>query len=451
MIVRIYPTKDTWLTTYRRSGVAQTGSNFGAAETVNLFKQLPSSDAVSASLARVISQFDLTLFQQLTGSGQMPSSGVTFLLHMTDCQSEDTTPSSYDVEVQALAQSWDEGKGRDNDDFSDKGFANWDKRTSSQWWTTPGASGSGVIKTQHFDVGDEDLDLDVSDIVNGWLGGNTNNGFLVKLSSTLEASGENYYRKLFHARNTHFPDRRPYIEARWDDSIRDDRNNFFWDVSGTLFLYNSVRGQLTDIVGVGTGSIGVKISDKSGTLGFVTGSHTGRTGIYSASFAFPSGSYSGSLWSDVWFRLGAPATWYMTGAFGIADSFARQELNGNRWAVSVVNLRDSYEAVEDVRLDLYVRPFDYNPAQVLTSSLSSLGMVVTKAYYRITNDRTREVVVPFSTGALEYTRTSYDQSGNYLRLRMDTLTPGEVYRLSFLFDVDGQRTYVDQNLKFRVV
>lgn len=455
MLVRIYPTKDTFLTSYQRNSVPQTGSNFGASEILHLYKKAGVSGAIgvsaTASIARIVSQFDLTLFQQLTGSGQMPASGVTFVLHMTDAQHCGTTPSSFDVEVQALSQSWDEGKGRDNDDFSDKGFANWDKRTSTQFWSTPGASGSGVIKTQHLDVGDEDIDLDVSDIVNAWLGGTANNGFHIRLSSTLEANTQDYYRKMFHARNTHFPDRRPYIEARWDDSSRDDRNNFFWDASGTLFLYNSVRGQLTNISGVGTGNIGVKISDLSGTIALVTGSHTGRTGIYSASLIVPTGSYSGSLWSDVWFNLSSPSTWYMTGAFGIGDSFAQQDISPARYDVTVVNLRDTYEAVEDVRLDLYVKPHDYNPAAVLTASLSPLGLVVTKAYYRITNDRTREVVVPFSTGALEYTRTSYDQKGNYLRLRMDTLSPGEVYRLSFLFDVDGQRQYVDQGFRFRVV
>ena len=451
MLVRIYPTKDTFVTDYRRNSVPQTGSNFGASEILHVYKQAGNS-VVTGSLARILSQFDLTLFQQLTGSGRMPSSGVQFRLNMSDAQHCGTTPSSYDVEVQAVSQSWDEGKGRDVDDYSDRGFANWDKRTSTQLWSVTGSSGIGVISVQHFDVGDEDLDLDVSDIVNSWLGSTvTNNGFLVRMSSTLETNSLEYYRKMFHARNTHFPDRRPYVEARWDDSVRDDRNNFFWGVAGTLYLYNVVRGQLTDIDGVGTGQLGVKISDLSGTIKFVTGSHTGMTGIYSASFAVPTGSYSGSLWKDTWFRLSAPTTWYMSGAFGIADDFAKQDLSPDQYFVTVVNLQDTYEAAEDVRLDLYVRPKDYNPAQVLTGSLSSLGTVVTKAYYRITNDRTREVAVPFSTGALEYTRTSYDRRGNYLRLRMDTLSPGEVYRLTFLLDVNGQRQYVDQGFKFRVV
>ena len=456
MFVRIFPQKDTFITNFQRNSVPQTGSNFGASEILHLYVKAGVSGAVgvtaSASLARVLSQFDLTTFQQLTGSGLMPQSGVVYRLHMSDAQHKGTTPSSYDVEVQAVSQSWDEGKGRDTDSYSDRGFANWDKRTSTQFWSVTGSSGVGVISSQHFDDGREDIDVDVTDIVNSWMtGGLENNGFLVAMSSTLEVGTQDFFRKMLHARNTHFPDRRPYLEARWDDSILDDRNNFFWDVSGTLYLYNVVRGQPTDIVGIGTGSIGVKLSDLSGTIGFVTGSHTGVTGIYSASFAIATGSYSGSLWSDVWFNLSAPDTWYMTGSFGIADSFARQDLHTTRYFVTVTNLQDTYDGSEDVRMDLYIRPHDYNPAQVLTASLDSLGMVMTKAYYRIVNDRTDQVVVPFSTGALEYTRLSYDQRGNHFRLMMSNLPAGEVYRLTFLFNVDGRRQVIDQDLKFKVV
>jgi len=453
MLVRIFPQKDTTITNYQRYAVPQTASNLGASEILEVFKRAGMSGAIgvtaTSSLAHTLTKFDLTLIQQLTGSGLMPANGVTYRLHMSDAQHEGGLPTSYDIEVQATSQDWDEGKGRDNDDLSDKGFANWERRTQAQYWDLFGASGT-FVTSQHFDEGHEDLDVDVTDQVNSWLASGSNYGFLVKVSSSLEADGNDYYRKMFHARNTHFPDRRPYIEARWDDHLQDDRNNFFWGTSGTLYLYNVVRGQLTNITGDPT-QLGVKISDLSGTVKFVTGSATGLTGIYSASFAVPTGSYSGSLFSDAWFNLAAPGQTYMTGAFGIGDNFARQDLSPTQYFVSVPDLRNSYEGEEDVRLDLYVRPRDYDPAQVLTGSLSSLGTVVTKAYYRIINDRTEDVVVPFSTGALEYTRLSYDRKGNFFRFRPGSLSPGQVYRITFLFDVDGQRQFIDQGFKFKVV
>lgn len=455
MFFRIFPQKDTFITNYQRGGVPQTGSNFGASEILHLLKKAGISGSVgtpaTSSIARVISQFDLSPFSDMIAAGRMPASAI-FRLHMSDAQHCGTVPASLDVEVQALSQSWDEGNGRDVDNFADKGVANWEKAHSNQYWDIFGAVGSGSTSTFHFDTGHEDLDTDVSDIVNAWLtGAAPNDGFLVKISSSQELDSQDYYIKMFHARNTHFPDRRPYIEARWDDSVKDDRNNFFWDVPGNLYLYNVIRGQPTNIPSIGTGSMLVRVSDKSGSITVITGSFTGVTGIYSASFTVPTGSYSGSLWSDVWYDPANSASFLMSGAFGIGDDEERQDLSPLRYFVTVTNLRESYESDEDVRLNLYVRPHDYNPAQVLTASLDSLGTVITKAYYRIVNDRTEDVVVPFSTGALEYTRLSYDRRGNYMRLNVGSLSSGNVYRLTFLLDVDGQKQYVDQDLKFRVV
>ena len=136
--------------------------------------------------------------------------------------------------------------------------------------------------------------------MNAWLtGGLPNYGFLIKMS----ASNPDYtdrYIKMFHGRETFFKDKRPHLEALWDDSIRDDRNNLLFDQTGSLVLYNRVRGQLTNLTLIGTGSIYLRVDDSSGSVKIVTGSFV-RTGIYSASFALPTGSYSGSIFRDVWF------------------------------------------------------------------------------------------------------------------------------------------------------
>jgi hypothetical protein len=453
MIYRIFAQKDTFITDYQLNGVQRTGSNFGASEILHLYKVAPMSGAIgvpaTASIARVLTQFDLS---GLLSIPNLPSSGVSYFLKMTDAEHKKTTPSSFDVEVQALSQSWDEGKGRDVDAFSDKGVANWVKAKSNVYWTARGGDTVGAIATTHFDDGRENLEVDVTDIVQSWIsGGVTNNGLMVRLSSSQEADFQNYFVKMFHGRNTFFKDKRPYLEARWDDSLRDDRNNFLFDVPGSLFLRRVVHGQLQDLPFVGTGSIGVRITDTSSSLLVVTGSWV-APGTYSASFTLPSGSYSGSIFNDIWFDLANPGVGLMTGTFGVGDNLNVTDVSPKKYFVSVTNLRDTYEDDELVRLNLFIRPHDYNPARVLTASLDANGSVMTKAYWRITNDRTDEVVVPFSTGTLEYTRLSYDQKGNYLNLYMSSLSPGNVYRLSFLFDVDGQRQYVaDAGLKFRVV
>lgn len=456
MFYRIFAQKDTFITNFKLRNVQQTGSNFGSSEILHLYKQAGTSGSVgvsaTSSVARILTKFDLGIFSALTASYDIPSTGVSYFLKLSDAQHDKTLPSSFDVQVQAVSQDWDEGRGRDVDNFSDKGVANWVKAKSNSFWPQAGASGTGPFATAHFDNGHENIELNVTSIVQGWFSGTfSNNGFLIKISSSQEVDSQDYYAKMFHGRETSFKDKRPYLEARWNDSSRDDRNNFYFDVSGTLFLNHVVQGQFTNIPEIGTGNIGVRIVDASGTVASLTGTYTGFPGRYSVTFALPSGNFSGSLFKDIWYDFSSPSHWFMTGTFGIGDDLNVPGAQPKKYFVTVMNLRDSYETDETVRLGLFVRPHDYNPARVLTASFEANGTIVNKAYYRIVNDRTDEIVVPFSTGSLEYTRLSYDQRGNYLKLHVGSLSPGNVYRLSFLFDVDGQKQYVDQGFKFRVV
>lgn len=353
MIYRIFASKDTFITSYRRFGTPQTASNAGASEILYLFKQAAITASLSASVARVLVQFDLSEFTALSASGGAPLSGTQFRLRLADAQHANTLPSSYDVEVQAVAQDWDEGRGQDLDNFSDKGFANWDKAKSNVFWAAPGSSGSGVVAHQHFDTGHEDLDLNVTQIVESWLSGNlTNYGFLAHVSSTQEADLSDYYIKMFYSRQTHFPDQRPYLEAAWDDSVQ-------------------------------TGSLS-------------------------------------------------------------------QATSSGQFFVAMPNLKSRYTTEESPILRLFVRDRSYNPSVVLTASSDANGLAVANAYYRITNDRTSEVVVPFGTGSTPTTKISYDSHGNYFKFYMKSLSPSEVYRIVLLFDVGGQKQIIDEGFKFRV-
>lgn len=447
MIYRIFPSKDTFITNSRRGDVPQTGSNFGASEVLHVFKATQVGS--SASLARALVQFDLSAIVDLTGSGRY-NPPTSFFLRLKDVRHQFTLPSSYDLEIIPISQSWDEGRGRDVDAFADKGFANWDRAASNSWWNVPGgttASFPGI--SFHVDEGHEDLIQDITPIVQAWIQGTIpNNGLMVRISSSQEADANDYYIKKFFSRNAFYPNHLPYLEARWDDTLRDNRSNFVYDVSNTLYLYNEIRGQLTDISGIGTGSLLVRIVDSSGTLFSVTGSHTGLAGIYSSSFVLSTGSYSGSAFYDVW-ESGSRA--FMTGVFYPTDQFAQTEVRPHQYFVAAPNLKDEYDRTEFPRLNFYIRSRDFNPAVVHTSSFNQDGICTDRIFYRIDNDRTDEIIVPFGTGSLEYTRMSYDRRGNYFRFFMGNLPAGEVYRLLLLIDSDGERQLIDNDFKFRVV
>jgi hypothetical protein len=467
MIYRIFPSKDTWITNLVRQfpTIPVTGSNFGASEILDLFKKAGVSGALgwngSSSLGRVLMQFDMSPFQDLTASLQAPVHP-QWRLHLSDVRHAETLPSSYDIEVLSITTPWDEGPGFDEETFVDLAEANWDKAKKNLWWNTPGGdTDTTMIAKFHVDQGPENVDVVVTDQIERWLGINAlpvfpvdNNGFMVRVSSSQEVDSFDYFVKKFYSRTTNNLDRRPYLEARWDDSIRDDRSNFVFDYSGTLYLYNEVRGALTNIPGVtpGPNCLTVRLEDLSGTLLTTSASWTGMTGIYSCSLMLPTGSYSGSLFSDIWY-LGSRA--YMTGNFRPTDGFSQPTLSPGRYEVEMPNLKNEYTVDELADLRVFVRPFDFNPPVVNTGSVTPVGTIINRGYYRIDNDRTKEQVVPFGTGSYQggtdWTRLSYDGNGNYFDFHMSSLAPGNVYRVVLLFDQDGRRQIVDRGFKFRIV
>ena len=351
MIYRLFPQKDTFITNARVNSVPMTASNAGASQILQLFK-LSGSMHPDDDVSRILMKFDVTPLSGLIGSY---TGSVVSMLDLKDAQHDQTLPTSYDVEIASVTQDWDEGAGFDVDRYSDTGFANWVQPKSTMYWTSTGSVTTGSIVTYHFDTGHEDLVSDVSSLVADWYSGRvTNNGLVVKLSSTLENNDQDYYIKMFHARNTHFTDSVPSLDVYWDDSS-----------SGTLAVSQSID---------------------------------------------PVGPYF----------------------------------------VNVRNLKTEYESDEVVKFHLYVRPWDYNPAVVLTSSYDMSGSVITEAYYRVTNDRTNAVWVPFSTGSLKFSKLSYDSTGDFFWFYMNTLPPKNVYRLAFLFCVGGQKYFIDNSFKFRV-
>lgn len=353
MIYRIFPIKDTAITSYRLQNVAQTGSNVGSSETLGVFSVAAvtsSAGYISGSASRLLTKFDLSQISKVTGS----ATGIRYRLRLADAQHSDMLPTSYDMEVFKLSTDWDEGTGFDDGTYADSGFANWIKAKSNVYWTVAGGDiSSSIYSVFHFDSGHEDLSVDVTEHVNSWMSGSPNYGFMVRISSSMETGSSDLYIKKFHARETHFPDRMPYLEASWDDSVKN------------------------------------------------TGSVTFSTG---------------------------------DGPF----------------VVQVKNLHDDYRSSEKARLHLYVRPVDYNPAVVTTSSAGPLGVVVSQSYYSVINDRTQETVIDFGTGSVETTRLSYNLSGSYFDLYMGTLPPDSVYRLLFLFDTDNESQLIDSSFKFKV-
>jgi hypothetical protein len=333
--------------------------------------------------------------------------------------------------------------------------------------------------TSSFDGGFEDIELDITPLVEQWinsagnvLGTKSNYGLGISLSSAVEGSSTSYYTKKFFARGSQYFFKRPYIEARWDSSKKDDRGSFYYSSSlapaednlNTLYVYNYVRGQLKNIPAVGTGSILVSLysgsssnTAPSGTKLTLSDGETSATGsyssagIYQCSLAF-TGSTSLTKVFDVWHSGGIE---YFTGSVepkNLSQYWTGQETNPNQHFVNhVVNLKDFYSVKNtSARFRLYTRKKDWSPTIYTVSSNEAPISLVEDAYYKIYRINDDLEVISYGTGSDNNTRLSFDLSGSYFDLDMSLLEADNVYAIKFLYYLNSQYVEQSEEFKFKV-
>jgi hypothetical protein len=167
---------------------------------------------------------------------------------------------------------WDEGVGFDSkDDFflsgepsvSNEG-SNWFNRKSGLKWPKMGCIGDvkkeNIIASQRFDHGNENMELDLTDYINGILGeevnewSSYNDGICLSIEPQLDGESisdydykieDTKYVGFFNNKtNTFFA---PVIESKCDETIRDDRYDFIVGKTNRLYLYVSTPNGFTDL------------------------------------------------------------------------------------------------------------------------------------------------------------------------------------------------------------
>ena len=499
---RYYATKDNTITNAYKANLSTRGvsGNMGQSDILEVFSiygQVSSSaDGLSSELSRVLIQFDTTEISSDRSAGTIPASGsVSFYLTLYDAEHSQTTPKDFTLAVSAVSQSWDEGLGLDMEEYTDLDSSNWLSSSGATRWKNAnnailqggnfktGSDTSANHKleyyfTQHFDTGFENLEIDVSHLVEDWIkgfgsGGWTNYGFGIHLTSSDETATDSYYTKMFFARGSQFFHKRPVLEARWDSAKKDNRGDFYLSSSlvpaadnlMNLYLYNVVKGQLTNIPDVGTGNMFVSIysgsqagaptgpklglSKGGGTVaaGHVntTASHV-ETGIYSCSFAYTSSAITSIF--DVWHKRDSSGVEFHTGSVIKVKTFDSQDYNFDQKYVSrITNMRSTYSQQETAMFRLYTRKKDWSPTIYNVASTTIETSIVEDTYYKIARVSDNLTVIPYGTGSLNYTRLYYDVSGSYFDLKMNLFDTDTVYELSFVYLINGD--YVEQPEKFR--
>ena len=355
-------------------------------------------------------------------------------------------------------------------------------------WRTAGATSGSYLASATFPVGDEDLEVDITTLVNSWIDGSyENNGVMIRLSSSLEDSSRSYYTKKFFARSTEYHFSKPVLEARWDSSVRDDRGNFYLSSSlapaadnlNTIYLYNYVRGRLTNIPSIDTDNREIMVSLFSGSssntaasgsalilsvdgTNVVTGNPyvvTGglvSTGIYSASFAYTGSSTIETVY-DVWFsgsdsvrEATGSSLQFNTGSVEVKRFTALQNTDTSKYVLSVSNRNNTYNKDQTHRIRMYARQKRWSPNIYPTATTVPNSLIFASAsyqVYRVVDDR---VVIPYNTGSINGTRLSYDVSGNYFDLDTSMLEENYTYgvRIS-VYDPDTL-TYEEQPFTYKL-
>jgi hypothetical protein len=230
--------------------------------------------------------------------------------------------ASFDLELKATKEPWDEGTGYDFqynilNSAQDTPYrlepSNWYQSTTVDNFITSGITLSNQITTQHFDNGDEDIVMEITDFVNellvsgvttGITSGITQTGmtysytgFCLKFTDAYEdfsyTDGNARAMGLFTKYTQTFFE--PFIETVYDDKIVDDRVSFYPNKENRLYLYVNVDGQMTNLDSLPTCTIsgtGYTATHQTSGTYYVTVPATGTT--------FLSYKKYNDIWSNIY-------------------------------------------------------------------------------------------------------------------------------------------------------
>lgn len=444
-IKRYIAEKDTTITdAFKENLITRAlNSNMGASDSLEVFSIYGQATTSSLEKSRILIQFPVQQIAADRLSGSIPSSGsVSFYLKLFNVEHPFSVPRRVTLSINPLSKSWEEGYGLDMEGYTDNGFisgsggygTSWLCASSGSLWENQGGdyiTSSGHDLSYYLETGLEDIDLDITSLAEEWISGLLeNNGLIIRLSSSLENGSrlESFYTKKFSARGSEYYMRRPCIEARWDPSVTDDRNNFYAsssllgaeDNKMNLYFYNKVNGRLKNIVN--NPSIAVQLYTDSSFTNAITASYNSASnplpGIYKVQIAVDTTS---SVLYDKWVKADNPSTKYFSGSFDVLQREGEYLSDLPEYIINITNLKTTYDQAEKTRFNIFVRERDWQPTVYTVAYNNIENTAIPNLYYKIFRFNDNYTIVDYSTGSLAYTKTSYDSNGNYFELDMNIL------------------------------
>jgi hypothetical protein len=376
-------------------------------------------------------------------------------------------------------QVWDEGVGYDYNDFNiakssaqggmspltyvdSRSFStrpsNWYQTTTVDDWSEPGVysntnngtvnySGLTIVARQHFELGNEDVDMDMSDEINGILNGSITGvtGWGVAYLPQIEnlTGLTDSYSVAFFSRHTQ-TFYQPYLLTNYNDLIQDDRNQFLKNQTNKLYLYIYQNGDFVNLDNNPT--VNIKGRDGlplSGATNLTTCLIT--KGVYEVTVPNVfSLSPSPCMFYDVWSNLSINGQ----SIPNVENQFTLQEYNAG------IQIGSMSKEPQKFGFDFYGI---LQNEQILTSDIRKVGVTIKKAYtaqqmlldvsafYRVyVKEGTTEVQVQ------DWTPINRTPNEYYFMFDMRDKLPNQYY-VDIQVNTSGEKDTYKKQLTFNIV
>ena len=467
--------------------------NFGASDLV----------VPNFGYSRLLFNLDLSLLEQNISSGVISTgctTGMTHTLKMTNTSSFDNEllntvmsnqrrrATSFDLILFRIPnvsgdtgnpQMWDEGVGYDYNDFNiakssaqggmspltyvdSRAFStrpsNWYQTTTVSNWSEPGVysntnsgavdySGLTIVARQHFELGNEDVNMDMSNEINGILNGSITGvtgwglAYLPQIENLTGLTDS--YSVAFFSRHTQ-TFYQPYLLTNYNDLIQDDRNQFLKNQTNKLYLYIYQNG---DFANLDNNPI-VNIKGRDGLP------WSGATGLTTC--LVTKGVYEVTV-PNVFLSCASPCVFY--------DVWSNLSINGQ----SIPNVENQF-VLQEYNAGIQIgstskepQKFGFNfygilqNEQILNSDIRKVGVTIKKAYtaqqmlldvsaiYRVyVREGTTEVQVQ------DWTPLNRTPNEYYFMFDMRDKLPNQYY-IDIQVNTSGEKDTYKKQLTFNIV
>lgn len=413
----------------------------------------------------------------------------------SSCIGEVKRASCFDLMLFEVPESWSEGNGYDyvpvkmscldGDKTYCEGPSNWFQRDSlitcwsnsgiyddpTNWCSSGSTSGltgtcingvNLVITKQHFEHGDEDINLDLTDYINnlilsGYTGLTYGLGLAFDYPLEIAPTDEPEYVGFFGKEtNTVYE---PYLETKWDNTIRDDRDNFYINKDCNVCLYVNAGGQ-----SVNANFSGVTIYDQNDNIFTVippSGITQVTTGVYCVNLFIDSSSgYCGNIqFRDVWkdvtinnrnlgnveldFIVLEENDYYSIGGLGSAKanglgvgSSSNLSIYEYEFNVSGIRLKEKIKRGNTKRINVNMRiPYTFDK----TSTLDKL-------YYRVFCIESGSIQIDY----IEWQEINKTPDGNFFLLDTSWFMPND-YFIEIKIESGNEVRVYNERIPFTIV